>query len=129
MKVLLVDDEEAIRRMMKVMLATRGFQVLDASSGRQALTLSQDQPIDVLVTDVVMDGMDGPILADYLIERNPDLPVLFVSGYPLDSVPKGRYSRCAFLPKPFQPLDLVKSILELTNDGVKPDGGAVVNNS
>jgi len=115
MNVLLVDDEAMMRKMMKASLQKRGFQVFDVANGADALALSQQQQIDVLVTDVVMDDMDGWTLALSLLERYPGLPVLFTSGYPVDfEKHHQKYGRCAFLPKPFQPGDLADAIAELT---------------
>lgn len=115
MNVLLVDDEPTLRKMMKLMLQSRGFQVFDVSVGMTALELVQKQSIDVLVTDVVMDGMDGLSLADSLTESRPDLPVLFISGHPFDlEAASRRYSRSAFLAKPFQKNELLNAITELS---------------
>jgi len=115
MNVLLVDDEATMRRMLKLMLQKRGFQVFDAANGLDALALSQEHPIDILVTDVVMEEMEGTTLAHWLQERRPDVPVLFVSGFPMDLEAERQHNaRCAFLPKPFQAGDLVEAISELT---------------
>lgn len=115
MNILLVDDENAIRTMMRLILRSRGFQVFEAGDGATALALAREHPIDVLVTDVVMEGMDGWTLARSLVERRPDLPVLFVSGCPTD-VERARpqHARCAFLPKPFQKTDLINAISDIS---------------
>src|SRR5262249_17991982 len=86
MNVLLVDDEPMMRKMVKLTLEKRGFQVFDSPNGKDALCLlsSEGQKIEVLVTDVVMEDMDGWALARSLAERHPDLPVLFTSGYPIN---------------------------------------------
>jgi len=115
MNVLLVDDEPTIRKMMKAMLQSRGFRIIDAGSGADALALSQQYPIDLLVTDVVMGDMDGATLAHSLVERNPNLPVLFISGYPMDFEKERRlYARSNFLPKPFQASELIHAVRDLT---------------
>jgi two-component system cell cycle sensor histidine kinase/response regulator CckA len=115
-KILLVDDEPTMLKVMKRVLERRGFQVLQASSGAEALALMDGHSIDVLVTDVVMNDMDGMALARSLVEqRNPSLPVLFISGHPLDLESQRRhFSRCAFLPKPFAAADLVRAISDVT---------------
>ena len=108
---LLLDDEATMRKMVKLTLQKRGFQAFDAANGAEALALSEKQPIDILVTDVVMEDMDGWTLADSLVKRYPGLPVLFISGYPIDfDNERQKYARCAFLPKPFHPSDLVNAI-------------------
>ena len=66
--------------MVKLTLRKRGLEVFDAANGADALVLSEKQPIDILVTDVVMEDMDGWTLAQSLAKRYPNLPVLFVSG-------------------------------------------------
>jgi len=114
MNVLLVDDEPMMREMVKLTLRKRGLEVFDAANGADALVLSEKQPIDILVTDVVMEDMDGWTLAHSLAKRYPNLPVLFVSGYPIDfEDERPKYARCAFLPKPFQPSELMRAITEL----------------
>ena len=115
MNVLLVDDEPTLRKMTMRMLRSRGFEVFDASSGADALAVVQERSIDILVTDVVMDGMDGLLLADTLVERRPNLKVLFISGYPFDvQAAQRRYARCAFLPKPFQKSELLNTVMGLS---------------
>lgn len=114
MNILLVDDESTIRKMMRLMLQSRGFQVFESENGAGALALARERAIDILVTDVVMQDMDGWTLARSLVERRPDLPVLFVSGYPTEFESAGRqFPRSAFLPKPFQKADLIKTITDL----------------
>lgn len=115
MKILLVDDESGIRKMMKLMLQSRGFQVFEAGNGASALALAEEDAIDVVVTDVVMPDMDGWTLARSLVERRPGLPVLFVSGYPAEFEKARRQNtRCRFLAKPFQKSDLIDAITDLS---------------
>jgi len=115
MNVLLVDDEAAIRKMMRLMLQSRGFRVFESDNGAGAMALAREHKIDVLVTDVVMRDMDGWTLARSLVESLPDLPVLFVSGYPTDfESARKQYARCAFLPKPFQKTDLINAITDVS---------------
>ena len=119
MNVLLVDDEATIRKMVKLMLQSRGFQVFETDTGAGALALAREHEIDVVVTDVVMEGMDGWTLARLLVERRPDLPVLFVSGYPTNfESARRQYARCAFLPKPFQMTELINAIVDISEVGV-----------
>jgi two-component system cell cycle sensor histidine kinase/response regulator CckA len=113
--VLLVDDEPTLRKMTRRMLQSCGFEIFDASSGADALAIVQEHSIDILVTDVVMNGMDGIFLADTLVGRRPDLKVLFISGYPFDvQAAQRRYARCAFLPKPFQKSELLNTVTRLS---------------
>jgi two-component system, cell cycle sensor histidine kinase and response regulator CckA len=115
MTLLLVDDEATLRKMVRAMLQRRGIQVIEAASAAEAMVLFEQHPIDILVTDVVMEGVDGRALAKSLQERNPALPVVYISGYPLDFHNECQACpRSAFLPKPFDPRDLVSAIIELS---------------
>jgi len=115
--ILLVDDESTLRNLMKRMLQSRGFQVFDASSAEEALALSAQIPVHVLITDIVMRGMDGIALARSLGERFPDLRVLFVSGHHTEwEQERDRYRACAFLSKPFRKNDLINAVTELAAD-------------
>jgi len=85
--VLLVEDEEAVRRACKRILERAGFRVVEASDGSQALAELADTPIDLLLTDVIMPGgMTGRDLAERLQAARPGLPVLFMSGYTADVI-------------------------------------------
>lgn len=81
--VLVVEDQESVRRLTSEMLALLGLRVLEAGSGSQALALADAHtgPIDLLLTDVVMPGMTGIQLADAFLRRRPEARVLFMSGY------------------------------------------------
>jgi CheY-like chemotaxis protein len=115
MNVLLVDDEDNLRRFLKVALKSAGFEVVEASNGVEALKLSEKHQIDVLVTDVVMGDMDGLTLAHSLVSLKPELPVVFISGYSMDfEAERRRHPRSVFLPKPFPARVLVKTIASLS---------------
>jgi signal transduction histidine kinase/FixJ family two-component response regulator len=110
--VLLVDDEEGVRRGFSRLLRRRGYHVLEASSAREAMALFDDGPIDILVTDIAMPDTDGRELAAALREKRRDLPVLFISGQFRDpDVPRDR--AVAFLAKPFAPEDLCAKLEDL----------------
>jgi hypothetical protein len=102
--VLVVDDEPEVRKLVGAMVGSFGYNVLTADSGEHALTLFKLRgPFELLITDVVAPGMSGPMLADRLSVLQPDLKVLFISGYDNTHmvqkyvVEKGH----ALLPKPF----------------------------
>jgi CheY-like chemotaxis protein len=81
-KVLVVDDEPEIRKLVAAMLARNGYRVLSADSGENALRLFKSNPdTDLLLTDVVSPGMSGPMIADQISALKPDIKVLFMSGY------------------------------------------------
>jgi len=81
--ILVVDDEPEIRKLVSAMVTQFGFAVLTADSGEHALTLyrNHEAPMEMLITDVVAPGMSGPMLADKLTAIQPDLKVLYISGY------------------------------------------------
>ena len=112
--ILLVEDEDAVRAVAESALRRRGFTVIAARDGEEALALADahDAPLDLLLTDVVMPGMSGPQLADCLRVRQPELRVLFASGYTDDEqVLRGvATDELAFLPKPFTPEQLAARV-------------------
>ncbi|WP_026596824.1 response regulator [Methylobacterium sp. 77] len=114
--ILLVEDEDPVRAVNSRALSARGYTVLEAASGLDALALisDADQPIDLVVSDVVMPEMDGPTLLRELRKHRPDLKVIFVSGYAEDAfrknLPEGEDFN--FLPKPFSLKQLVETVKE-----------------
>jgi two-component system, cell cycle sensor histidine kinase and response regulator CckA len=81
--ILLVEDADALRKLAQTFLQTNGFHVLTAASGEEALTVAAQHgaPLDLLLTDVVMPGMNGRVLAEQLSRRQPGIKVLYMSGY------------------------------------------------
>ncbi|WP_232630335.1 response regulator [Methylobacterium sp. Leaf118] len=112
--VLLVEDEDPVRAVNSRALSARGYTVLEAASGVEALRLIEEHAdgIDVVVSDVVMPEMDGPTLLRELRKHRPDLKVIFVSGYAEDAfrknLPEGEAFN--FLPKPFSLKQLVETV-------------------
>jgi CheY-like chemotaxis protein len=115
--VLLVEDEQAVRRLVRTALESQGYQVLEASCGEDALALAQHYHgvIHLLMTDVVMPGMGGHALAQQLQTHRGELQVLFVSGYMQDAVARHGVveSKSAFLQKPFTPIALARKVREV----------------
>jgi two-component system cell cycle sensor histidine kinase/response regulator CckA len=81
--ILVVDDEPEIRKLVGAMVGQYGYSALTADSGEHALKIfkSHKAPVALLITDVVQPGMSGPMLADKLSALQPDLKVLYISGY------------------------------------------------
>ncbi len=115
--VLLVEDEEAVRRGGKRMLETRGYTVYEAGSGTEALDVMEELEgkVDIVVSDVVMPEMDGPSLLRELRKSYPDLKFIFVSGYAEDAFAKNlpADAKFGFLPKPFSLKQLAVSVREM----------------
>jgi len=126
--VLVVDDEPEIRKLVGAMVSQFGYQVITADSGEHALTLYKHGkgPLELLITDVVAPGMSGPMLADKLTALQPDLKVLYISGYDNTHVvqkyvvEKGH----ALLPKPFTVEELQAKVKALLGHGVPHNAGA-----
>jgi signal transduction histidine kinase/CheY-like chemotaxis protein len=115
--ILLVEDDEAVRRLTARMLVRVGYFVLEAASGEEALSLAEavESSVDLLLTDVVMPGLDGPTLA----ARLPTLPVLFMSGYHDAAIRhRGAFSGdLPFLGKPFDLATLARRVGEAIEAG------------
>jgi two-component system cell cycle sensor histidine kinase/response regulator CckA len=115
--VLLVEDEEAVRRGGKRMLETRGYTVYEAGSGVEALDIMDELngAVDIVVSDVVMPEMDGPTLLTELRKKYPDLKFIFVSGYAEDAFARNlpADAKFGFLPKPFSLKQLAVSVREM----------------
>ncbi|MBX3014724.1 MAG: PAS domain S-box protein [Caldilineaceae bacterium] len=115
--ILLVEDEDAVRQIAKLALEMHGYQVLEASNGRQALALFEQHlgPLHLLVTDVIMPEMSGRQLAQQLQHRLASLKILFMSGYIEDVILQQEIMtfKDAFLHKPFSPLALTKKVYDV----------------
>jgi DNA-binding response OmpR family regulator len=121
--ILIVDDEEFLLEYVRIVLLRAGFTVLTARTGEEAwqLILNSQNEIRLVLTDIVMpSSFDGFELADRVRRRQPDLPVLFMTGAPLEdsSSADGLVSKRMLLRKPFDPgqlLAIVRENLEAAN--------------
>ncbi|MEW6387889.1 MAG: ABC transporter substrate binding protein [Thermodesulfobacteriota bacterium] len=115
--ILLVEDDEVVRKMVHKLLERSGYQVLEVRKGSDALQLCENHtgPIHLMITDVVMPGMSGPDLAGRLAALRPEMHVLFMSGYAQDAVVHhGALDRgIAFLQKPFRADILVRKVRQV----------------
>jgi two-component system cell cycle sensor histidine kinase/response regulator CckA len=110
--ILVVDDSFVVRDVTRKMLQSVGYRVLSAADGEAALKVSQQHvgPINLLLTDVVMPGMNGQELAQAVITARPDIKVLFMSGIvTARDLAEGR----PFLAKPYGQIDLLRKVEEL----------------
>jgi two-component system cell cycle sensor histidine kinase/response regulator CckA len=117
--ILLVEDEARVRRLASKILQGRGYVVLEASDGREGLSVcaAHEGKIDLLLSDVVMPELGGRELAERVVAVRPDIKVLFMSGHTQDVILKeGVKAGTPFLQKPFSPADLahkVRDVLDL----------------
>jgi signal transduction histidine kinase/ActR/RegA family two-component response regulator len=122
-RILLVEDEAAIRRMVRKSLELRGYSVVEAIDGSEAISIVErgTQPLQLLITDVVMPLMSGPELAQRMATMRPDLRVLFVSGYTDRAlIHQGlRRPGTAFLQKPFTPDVLAQKVREILDQPLR----------
>jgi two-component system cell cycle sensor histidine kinase/response regulator CckA len=116
-RILLVEDEEGVRKLARMILERQGYTVVEAASGEDALRLlDQDRgPLDLLVTDVVMPGIDGGDVAQAVTRRFPSAKVLYLSGYTSDAVVRYgiQHHEVAFLQKPFSATSLAAKVRDV----------------
>jgi PAS domain S-box-containing protein len=123
-KILLVEDSEPLKKLAQKFLETAGFRVLSAASGEEALEVAarSGETFDLLLTDVVMPGMNGRVLAEQLLPRQPGMRVLYMSGY-TDSFIAGHgvlEPGTHLLHKPFTDEVLIRKVREVLDGGNKP---------
>ena len=114
-RVLLVEDEDMVRSFAVRALKRQGYEVLEACDGLDALEVMKEcnGEVDIVVSDVVMPGMDGPTMLKELRKSNPDLKIIFVSGYPNEAFQQALGEETfAFLPKPFSLPQLAAKVKE-----------------
>jgi two-component system, cell cycle sensor histidine kinase and response regulator CckA len=122
--VLVVEDEEGVRRLLRHVLESRGYQVLEAADGEQALRVYRetDGRVQLVLTDMIMPRMGGRELALRLTEMVPDLKIVFMSGYTDDVLLRtGELGRgMSFLQKPLRPETLAAKVREALDAPSRP---------
>jgi PAS domain S-box-containing protein len=115
--ILVLEDEEQVRKLVVAILAQRGYTVLEASNPEDALRVIRQHTdsIDLLITDVVLPGMSGQQVAAHAVAARPTLKVLYMSGYTHDAIDPDKIleSGAAFLQKPFSPESLLQKVREV----------------
>ena len=115
--VLLVEDEESVRELVRETLKTRGYRVIEASDGIAGMRVSEEYQgnIEILITDVVMPGMSGRELAKRVAAARPNIRVLYLSGYTEDAIiHEGALEPgTGFLQKPFTLQVLARKVREV----------------
>jgi CheY-like chemotaxis protein len=118
--VLLVEDQEEVRTYAATILRSFGYQVLEAADGAGASGVAKEYPgeIHLLLTDVILPGMNGKEVADHIRSLRPKLRVVFMSGYTADMIAsRGVLEQdVAYLPKPFNPGDLAAKVRQALSD-------------
>jgi CheY-like chemotaxis protein len=107
--ILLVEDSAMVRKIMVRLLLNAGFDVLEAGSGHDALLLldTRAKPIDLLITDLWLPGMNGRQVVEHVRQRQPDARILYVTGDPAEVIAE------PFLAKPFMPSHLLALVSEI----------------
>ena len=130
-KILIIDDEKDVRIVLREVLQRAGYEALVAADAREGLDKLADEGVDLVITDVIMPGMDGVATVEKIREGYPDVPIIVISGggngAPMDYEP-GAISTSAYLAsatnagadrtltKPFERQELVKVVDELLSD-------------
>lgn len=114
-RILLVEDEDAVRTFSARALSNKGYQVFDAPGGATALQLLEEKKVDpeILITDVMMPEMDGTTLAKQVKEKYPRIKIIFISGYAEDRFKEHLGADVYFLPKPFTLKQLATKVKEV----------------
>jgi two-component system, cell cycle sensor histidine kinase and response regulator CckA len=111
--ILVVEDADTIRKMVCAMLGQSGYRCLDAGDGEEALVMVEkaEEPIDLVLTDIIMPRMGGPELARKLAALRPDLRIMFMSGFSQDPIVRTlERSPSIFLAKPFTASTLMEKV-------------------
>jgi PAS domain S-box-containing protein len=120
--ILLVEDDDSVRPLVATVLRGYGYDVLEAESPEEALRVAQGRDdLDLLLTDVVMPGMNGRELAELLLARQPSLKVLYTSGYPADAMVRAGIadSSAAYIEKPYLPDELARTLRTLLDQSAR----------
>jgi signal transduction histidine kinase/CheY-like chemotaxis protein len=108
--ILVVDDDPAVLGTMADILKNIGYSVVQATGGAAALDLLEREPVDLLLTDIVMAPISGPELVERVVELHPGLPILFISGYAGAAGLTGDLSKFGLIRKPFEASELRRQI-------------------
>jgi CheY-like chemotaxis protein len=122
---LVVEDEPLLRQLARSILHGQGYEVLSASNGQEALHIVRDHKgprIQLVITDVIMPLMGGVVMAEWLRSADPDLKVLFTSGYTDDAIMQHGtlQAEVEFLPKPYTSATLARKVREVLDDSNVP---------
>jgi two-component system cell cycle sensor histidine kinase/response regulator CckA len=124
-RVLLVEDEDMVRAVAERALSRAGFEVTSCADGEEGLAaFANDASFDLVVSDVVMPGMDGPTMAKGIRRASPDIPILFMSGYAEEQLRKDiDVPDMHFIAKPFSVQQISQKVGEVIGAGSAQKGG------
>jgi CheY-like chemotaxis protein len=125
--ILLVEDEDMVRGLARTILETSGYVVLEACDGREGLTICEtnEGPIDLLLSDVVMPQLSGRELAEHAVKLRPAMKIMFMSGYAPEGILKdGVQKGTTFLQKPFTPVELAQKVRQTLDADAKLSSSA-----
>ncbi|MFT5370132.1 MAG: CheY-like chemotaxis protein [Candidatus Latescibacterota bacterium] len=121
-RILVVDDDGAIRGAIRRLLIIEGYEVIEAINGREAIAFYREQPVDLVITDIWMPDKDGLEVIRELRQISPDLPMIAMSGRSsrgqVDFLHHAEaFGACQVLQKPFKIEDLVQSVRKFLDEG------------
>ncbi len=121
-RLLVIDDEEIVLKSCRKILEAEGHQVFIALSGQEAFALLTKEPIDVVITDIKMPGMDGMEVLERMKKEYPDILVIMITGYSTvqSAVQAMKLGAFDYIPKPFTP-DEVSVVVEKALEKKKPN--------
>jgi two-component system, cell cycle sensor histidine kinase and response regulator CckA len=120
--ILLVDDEDSVRKLASVVLRARGYTVVEARDGLEALESMKERPVDLVVSDVMMPGLKGTELAQRLKAERPGLPVMLMSGYAEEAI-REEIGGVQFLGKPFASAELLEIVRRMLDEAQRVSRG------
>lgn len=114
-KILLVEDEESIRKFLRINLERSGFEVYEASSGEEGIEKARENPIDVVILDIMLPGIDGFVVCQILREEFPQIGIIMLTAksQDVDKIMGLEYGTDDYMIKPFNPLELVLRVKSL----------------
>lgn len=118
-RILVVEDDAAVRQLLRRILESKGHQVVTAAEGAAAVALGREREFDLVICDVVMPGMTGPEAMERIMDHRPNLRVLFTSGYTPDPLLRERIriGTVEFLPKPFSAEEVLEKVRQVLHGG------------
>jgi two-component system cell cycle sensor histidine kinase/response regulator CckA len=123
--ILVVDDDDPVRVMLARLLRTHGFTVLQAAHAAEARVILESEPVDLVISDIVMPGESGIELRRAVLEQRPDLPFILISGYSAEGPAEfaARTPRTIFVQKPFAADQFLRLVEATLGTGHQRSGG------